>query len=1264
LNLERAVGFNRFSFTFVANGIQKLYSLIKNQHHVLAKVFSFSLLMLTYWNFSYGQTPAVRIETNEIDHPTNQKDWIFSVIEDAENNLVSAGYSGPNFPTYPSLVKTNGHLEKIWSIRCTAGYDDPLTSTSPNVFGGYGQFQDVLEYTDPDDSKRYYVATGYATVDSKICLLLIKTELDGTILTGFPKIYRNDITTYNASYTAERRGRSIIYDNDGDGYFYIAGSDAYGTNGPKACVFRLDEDLSIQSLAQYFPTSPQSYGDLYSLCFEYPTGSLPDGKPENNTETPDFIWATGMAFSKVALNPLTPLILTNADSNIIITKIPIDFFSASNTVIESSGSAPSPVWDNAGGGAWGNSSGVHTNWYNHFKNQAPLCGAKFHNRTSGDMGMSIRQLNDAADGNIVVAGLCNMIMYYEYNTSCISNFNTARGSDVPYWTDADISATVIERNNFPTLGLPPTGYEKEARHLGHASGFESFIKVRQDYDNNLYFTCSNGDSLVAPLKSNGRTLLTSFFVIKTEPDLTPIWEKAYPGGDDDIETCGFGAMVCENNELVVAGDNKNNSDNYDLVRLSTDCEENYQGYTMDGTGLSFGADGITVSITSPVTLTGNEIELKGRIVIENGGILTLNTTTIEFVNLDHLIDKAYNNGLPYGIEVGPGGKLILINSVLTSLDHCNSFWRGVHLQAVTSADQTDPGDIGILEMTDSRIENAVCGVTVDGGGLITCTTSEFLNNRKGVAFMPFNDDNLSRFNFVDFNFVNTNDISDFYGIGLNTHCSMYGTEKVIFNGCTFNNTYTGPYRVGYGLASFDATFQVLRGNSLIIPQTCGPLGTNSTFGNLAIGIASDRTPSSPGVNFIGVAECEFTNCGTGWLCDDDVAPLAYKNTFDWDDDLADYPMPDDALGKGFSSNNTDDIKLYENLFTSSESEPTVFGVVINNTAGFAYKSHVKNNDFTENSGGNTFYYGVKTSGDNGLFELECNNFYDISHFDWHNTGNMQAQGDGSIAASNLHSTGGSPLINIHSNTSFLYSWAVSDPSLSGSVTKLEQGAYDACTVLDPCDVYDNIGIVTDIFELNVIAAVLPSTEELIWDNIKAKNYIEAKALTNQLADEDYKQFLNVVIKILGEHRETKPTNEEIETLKTIALANNKASINAKHFLSFFLEIPIKDNNTLPLVVEKQITNMVINSNNNNENAFKVYPNPTNGILNFEWNIPNGKAVTLTISEINGKTVAEYTHLNAQLKKAIDFKPQANGIYIYKIYNKDGYFKTGKVVLTK
>jgi len=64
----------------------------------------------------------------------------------------------------------------------------------------------------------------------------------------------------------------------------------------------------------------------------------------------------------------------------------------------------------------------------------------------------------------------------------------------------------------------------------------------------------------------------------------------------------------------------------------------------------------------------------------------------------------------------------------------------------------------------------------------------------------------------------------------------------------------------------------------------------------------------------------------------------------------------------------------------------------------------------------------------------------------------------------------------------------------------------------------------------------------------------------------------------------------------------------------------------------------------------VYPNPTNGLVNFTF--ANGETNYIIVRDISGRTVAKID-VNSSLKVATDFSELENGTYVYETINFDG-----------
>ncbi|RLD25764.1 MAG: hypothetical protein DRI54_04205, partial [Bacteroidetes bacterium] len=100
------------------------------------------------------------------------------------------------------------------------------------------------------------------------------------------------------------------------------------------------------------------------------------------------------------------------------------------------------------------------------------------------------------------------------------------------------------------------------------------------------------------------------------------------------------------------------------------------------------------------------------------------------------------------------GFLRLQNTVLTN--NCDDFWEGVKVEGTTSATQTTSYQGRLMMQSESSIENALVGVTteVDGlsqsGGIITASSSVFINNLQDVVFMKHPGNNISYFSGCKF----------------------------------------------------------------------------------------------------------------------------------------------------------------------------------------------------------------------------------------------------------------------------------------------------------------------------------------------------------------------------------------------------------------------------------------------------------------------------------------------------------------------------------
>ena len=79
-------------------------------------------------------------------------------------------------------------------------------------------------------------------------------------------------------------------------------------------------------------------------------------------------------------------------------------------------------------------------------------------------------------------------------------------------------------------------------------------------------------------------------------------------------------------------------------------------------------------------------------------------------------------------------------------------------------------------------------------------------------------------------------------------------------------------------------------------------------------------------------------------------------------------------------------------------------------------------------------------------------------------------------------------------------------------------------------------------------------------------------------------------------------------------------------------------------------NLAVNYFKNND-MFRIYPNPTNGLVNVRINKYSGK-INIQIVDINGREVMAQTEDNFNVEKAINISALQSGVYIIKVTGND------------
>jgi hypothetical protein len=279
------------------------------------------------------------------------------------------------------------------------------------------------------------------------------------------------------------------------------------------------------------------------------------------------------------------------------------------------------------------------------------------------------------------------------------------------------------------------------------------------------------------------------------------------------------------------------------------------------------AKGFSGIISQSGTWSG-ENYVSADVIIPSGITLTINGTV------------KFSEGT--GLIIQPGGR---VNLYGTLTNGCMEPWEGVLVEGMANESQYTAGKHGRLYSYDGAlIENAVTGVELVAGGIISATGTSFKNNGTGVAYFPYSNFwpfagsqiGQPRNHFGGFNNCSFLADDDFdKAIALGAGMQMEGVRGIGINGCTFLNERTikdpmGVDEYGYGIKATDSRFSIA---SLGIGNTFPPSSfDHSLFKGLGYGIYvgsaqtpnDNGTPSLPNDDFINVPytvhQATFSEC--------------------------------------------------------------------------------------------------------------------------------------------------------------------------------------------------------------------------------------------------------------------------------------------------------------------------------------------------------------------------------------------------------------------
>ncbi len=272
--------------------------------------------------------------------------------------------------------------------------------------------------------------------------------------------------------------------------------------------------------------------------------------------------------------------------------------------------------------------------------------------------------------------------------------------------------------------------------------------------------------------------------------------------------------------------------------------------------------GQNITVSSSQTWATNRFVF-GDITVQTGSTLTINSKVFMPIGSKIIVQRGARLYLSCA-------NLMTCRNPLSSLkiNANGDYWDGIKVWGNTTlphlANMYDPQSsmpatyAGRVISDKSEIDNAVTAISTSNpteswpnsqyyyGGYIYATETIFKNNKRGVAFMKYDFDNLSLFQKCQFISDNNNSFS---GI------TMWGIKKFYISECTFSNLLLN------GLLGWDANFQAL----------------SCTFTNVHHGMESYS--SSPLTGVMVASQNTFTNCNVGLEATNSLASQNLHNTF-------------------------------------------------------------------------------------------------------------------------------------------------------------------------------------------------------------------------------------------------------------------------------------------------------------------------------------------------------------------------------------------------
>jgi hypothetical protein len=352
--------------------------------------------------------------------------------------------------------------------------------------------------------------------------------------------------------------------------------------------------------------------------------------------------------------------------------------------------------------------------------------------------------------------------------------------------------------------------------------------------------CNSVPISTTPQIVSNWTLETDAYLAKFKPNGTNYsldWENKYPftdydgtvtnKGDVKHQECLYGVELHPDGGYMACGNNSANFDDHIVLKTFDPCTAN-QIYTI---GANSTSTSYKTNITGVTTWTTPQ-NILGTIVVKSGAVLVIDNTTISFAD-------TRQTGIPTGIIVEAGAKLIIRNHATLTSNCPKSMWDGIQVLGNSTITQNSTNQ-GTVEMnTGAILSNARVAIGYgnyindftsiynykedaihnDGGAIVKLDNCNFINNGAdlelsdrvtSVADLSYihhsvfkTDDNMPYFN----NFYDETNIQSSKYLGKSHFIKLNRVEGISMYGNIIQNNSTDYLQhKGMGLYALDATF--------------------------------------------------------------------------------------------------------------------------------------------------------------------------------------------------------------------------------------------------------------------------------------------------------------------------------------------------------------------------------------------------------------------------------------------------------------------------